>query len=167
MKCLLARVRHLLTRLRRSHAVDTDHRFIFKDDIGNVLGDHVDERNCVRFINDSNIHPRLRANQKFNKIINDIWKLAADWCALPPQRSHHLLVTALYAPSVDDVHRETNRVVTELAFYNIKPDRTDVCMPLHLHLQHAGPRSLAVCRPGPGLHPHRAGVLKCAFNQAF
>eukprot|EP00965_Chrysotila_dentata_P193730 6175934-Pleurochrysis_carterae.AAC.1 len=51
----------------------------------------------------------------------------------------------MYAPNVDDVHLDTDRVVTELAFYNIKSGRTDVCMPLHLHLQHAGPRSLTVC----------------------
>eukprot|EP00965_Chrysotila_dentata_P092059 3039354-Pleurochrysis_carterae.AAC.1 len=68
---------HLLTRLRRSRAVDTDHRFIPKDDIGNVLDDHVYERDCVRF-NYPNIHPRLHANEKFNKIIVDIWTLAAD-----------------------------------------------------------------------------------------
>eukprot|EP00965_Chrysotila_dentata_P130147 4302787-Pleurochrysis_carterae.AAC.1 len=68
---------HLLTRLRRSRAVDTDHRFILRDDIGNVINDHVYERDCVHF-NDLNIYPRLRANEKFNKIINDIWKLAVD-----------------------------------------------------------------------------------------
>eukprot|EP00965_Chrysotila_dentata_P016023 530446-Pleurochrysis_carterae.AAC.1 len=116
---------HLLTRLWRSRAVDTDNQFTPKDDIGNIIDDHVYEReSCVRF-NDPNIHPRLRANEKFNKIIDAIWKLAADW----------------YAPNVDDVHCDTDRAMTDLAFYKIKPGRTDVRMPFHLHLQHAGPRS--------------------------
>eukprot|EP00965_Chrysotila_dentata_P166529 5498215-Pleurochrysis_carterae.AAC.1 len=71
---------HVVTRLRRSKAVDTDRRFILKDQNGIVVDEHVYEPDSVRFHN-HNIQPRLRANEKFSKTIDDIWKLAADWCA--------------------------------------------------------------------------------------